>query len=636
MFLLLVPILRSKPAAQGVNGACNTATTATATSSAPTALCATGTGSTPASTGGQWAWMCNGTGGSTVNASCNAPFAMQTITITANPTSIAIGGTSTVTASSTSNLKPTLSSTTTGFCTLGAQSDTATGVTASATATHAGMNACTVKATRAADADNCTSCFQAATDKTVDITVTQSSQTITFGVAPTGITVGGATGTVSATSSAGLTVSFTSTTTSDCTVSGTNGSTVTGLKAGTDNCIIAADQAGNTDFSAAPQLTQKISIAAAPTGPVNGACGGANGATTATAPTTNLCGDGSNPTVTDNGSSFSWSCAGTGGGTTASCAAMKSATTTTASAPTGLSATAGDGKATLTFVAPSSNGGAAITNYSYSIDGGMSFQSANPAVTISPAIITGLINGTTYSIKLQAVNSAGNGTASDAVSATPQAEADVDGVGDSTESPVPSANGGTGDGNGDGTPDSQQSNVASLPTIAGTFATVAVSGTGITLSNVMTAATPSDFPATSAAPLSGLAFTVNGVGMGASQVIDLFFPASAGITGLSKRNFRTGAFEVLPTKAIAVGNKTRIRFTLTDGGDFDADRMMNGAIQDPVFPFVGGGGSGGGGGGGAFSALPLLFLSLLALLKRISAPSPAWSGLRPFRAALRK
>jgi hypothetical protein len=83
-----------------------------------------------------------------------------------------------------------------------------------------------------------------------------TTQTITFGTAPS-ITVG-TTGTVTATATSGLAVTFTSTTASTCSVSG---STVTGITAGT--CIIAADQAGNSSYAAAAPVTQQITIGAA-------------------------------------------------------------------------------------------------------------------------------------------------------------------------------------------------------------------------------------------------------------------------------------------------------------------------------------------------------------------------------------
>jgi hypothetical protein len=58
--------------------------------------------------------------------------------------------------------------------------------------------------------------------------------------------------------------------------------------------------------------------------PVNGACGSANGGTFTTAPADNLCNPGTAGSVNGSGSGpWSWSCAGTNGGTTADCSANK-------------------------------------------------------------------------------------------------------------------------------------------------------------------------------------------------------------------------------------------------------------------------------------------------------------------------
>jgi titin len=88
-------------------------------------------------------------------------------------------------------------------------------------------------------------------------------------------------------------------------------------------------------------------------------------------------------------------------------------------APTGLSATAGNASASIAFTAPASNGGATITNYEYSINNGSTWTARSPAATTSPLSLTGLVNGTTYSIKLRAVNAAGVSTESLAVSVVP-------------------------------------------------------------------------------------------------------------------------------------------------------------------------------------------------------------------------
>ena len=56
--------------------------------------------------------------------------------------------------------------------------------------------------------------------------------------------------------------------------------------------------------------------------PVNGTCGSSNGANLSSAPSTNLCNNGSATTVTGSGP-WAWSCTGVSGGTTASCSATK-------------------------------------------------------------------------------------------------------------------------------------------------------------------------------------------------------------------------------------------------------------------------------------------------------------------------
>ena len=93
---------------------------------------------------------------------------------------------------------------------------------------------------------------------TVSITVAQGSQTVSFGTATTPTYSPLGTFSVSATATSTLPVTFSSLTTGVCTVSG---STVTMVTAGT--CSIAGDQSGNSNWTAAPQQTQNITIAQA-------------------------------------------------------------------------------------------------------------------------------------------------------------------------------------------------------------------------------------------------------------------------------------------------------------------------------------------------------------------------------------
>jgi hypothetical protein len=98
---------------------------------------------------------------------------------------------------------------------------------------------------------------------------------------------------------------------------------------------------------------------------------------------------------------------------------------TTPNAPTSLSGTSGNSSVTISFTPPINNGGAAITNYQYSVDGGSSFTAFSPSTTASPVTITGLTNGTAYSIQLKAVNAAGAGPASSSVVTTPATTPDA-------------------------------------------------------------------------------------------------------------------------------------------------------------------------------------------------------------------
>ena len=92
--------------------------------------------------------------------------------------------------------------------------------------------------------------------------------------------------------------------------------------------------------------------------------------------------------------------------------------TTAPAAPTSLNATPSNGSVSIAFT-PGATGGSAITKYQYTTDDGANWADVSSGGTSSPSSITGLTNGTSYSIKLRAYNTVGGGTASDAVSVTP-------------------------------------------------------------------------------------------------------------------------------------------------------------------------------------------------------------------------
>jgi fibronectin type 3 domain-containing protein len=88
-------------------------------------------------------------------------------------------------------------------------------------------------------------------------------------------------------------------------------------------------------------------------------------------------------------------------------------------APTIASITRGFSQLTIDFVEPNNNGGSIVTNYQFSINGGSTWNVRSPVSTASPIIISGLINGTNYDIKIRAVNAAGAGGESNQVSESP-------------------------------------------------------------------------------------------------------------------------------------------------------------------------------------------------------------------------
>jgi len=107
-------------------------------------------------------------------------------------------------------------------------------------------------------------------------------------------------------------------------------------------------------------------------------------------------------------------------GVSAASSIVSATTAGSPSAPTALSATPGNQQVTIAFT-PGADGGSPITNYQYSTDNGATFTAFSPADTTSPVVITGLTNGTTYNIKLMAINIVATSIASSTVTAVPGA-----------------------------------------------------------------------------------------------------------------------------------------------------------------------------------------------------------------------
>lgn len=88
-------------------------------------------------------------------------------------------------------------------------------------------------------------------------------------------------------------------------------------------------------------------------------------------------------------------------------------------APTLTAASPGSGSLSATFTAPSTTGNSAITSYVVTASAGG--QVVTAIGTSSPITVSGLTNGTTYSVVVQAVNAAGTSAVSNAISAAPVA-----------------------------------------------------------------------------------------------------------------------------------------------------------------------------------------------------------------------
>jgi len=158
-----------------------------------------------------------------------------------------------------------------------------------------------------------------------------------------------------------------------------------------------------------------------------------------------------------NGTSYTFTATATnGGGTSASSSASSAGIPlTAASAPTNLVATAHDQSVEVAFT-PGTNGGSPISNYQYRLNGSGSWTAFSPSQTTSPVTISGLTNGTAYTVELRAVTGYGSpGAASSATAGVTPAGPVVA----PTPTPDPTA-GGT-------SAESQASQLSGVPAVMG-------------------------------------------------------------------------------------------------------------------------------------------------------------------------
>ena len=128
-----------------------------------------------------------------------------------------------------------------------------------------------------------------------------------------------------------------------------------------------------------------------------------------------------------NGTAYSVSVSATNAiGTTPSTGSVTATPATTPDAPTSLSVTPGNGTLTVTWGAPEFNGGATISAYTVTADNGVDTPTTCTVTDGSNACtLTGLTNGSSYSVSVTATNAQGVGAATDPVDATPSAVPDA-------------------------------------------------------------------------------------------------------------------------------------------------------------------------------------------------------------------
>ena len=183
-------------------------------------------------------------GNASYAAASNVP---QTLTVNQNTQTIIFGALAAKTVSD-SPFTPNASSSS-GLTVNFASSNPAVATASGTTITLVGVGTTTITASQVGNAN-----YFAATNVTQTLTVTQGSQTITFGALTTK-TVGSPAFALGATATSGLPVSYASSNPAVATISGT---TVTIV--GSGSTVITASQAGNANYLVATNVTQTLTV----------------------------------------------------------------------------------------------------------------------------------------------------------------------------------------------------------------------------------------------------------------------------------------------------------------------------------------------------------------------------------------
>jgi hypothetical protein len=334
-----------------------------------------------------------------------------------------------INSASSVNYGSTLALTSTGGSGTGALSFAVTSGTCSISSTtltpgDAGST-CIIQVTKAADSN-----YNVATSSTQTITINKINQTVSFTSTAPSSPVSGDTYRPLATSSSGAipTISIDATSSSVCSLSA---GIVTFNTSGT--CLIEADSASSTNYNAASTASQSITVAkiaqtitfAEPSGSNFGDSNRTMSATASSglaiaysrgASTTNTaCEVSSSGVVTILAVGNCQVTASQSGNDQYDSALAVSRTFAVSavvpSAPFLTSVSAGNTSATVSFTTPTSNGGATLSAYEVVAmpSSGSNVTKSDCSTSASPlaCTITGLTNGTSYTFKVAAINSAG-------------------------------------------------------------------------------------------------------------------------------------------------------------------------------------------------------------------------------------
>jgi hypothetical protein len=284
-----------------VNGSCGSANNMAVASAPTTSLCNSGNPSLVASGLNSFTWTCSGLNGGS-SPSCAAPKVIAGACGPAHTVSVA--------------LAPN-----TGLCSAGNASIVTAGATSFSwicNGVNGGANLICAAPKLVVGSCGTANGVSVATAPASGLCSSGTASTVLSGASSFTWNCSGSGGGASPTCSAPKIISASCG--SATTVAVTSSPTTNLCLAGTASAVTA----GTTNFSwTCTGSSGSATASCSTTRMVAGSCGAANGVATATTPTTSLCSYGSSTAVTTGATTYTWSCAGTGGGASAACVATR-------------------------------------------------------------------------------------------------------------------------------------------------------------------------------------------------------------------------------------------------------------------------------------------------------------------------